>query len=54
MTSLSVSLSTRQVLDAAAYLPLGYSLQEILEEIILTNYLISGEETIARSLLQTL
>ena len=51
---LSVSLSTRQVLDAAAYLPLGYSLQEILEEIILTNYLISGEETIARSLLQTL
>ncbi|WP_298614202.1 AAA family ATPase [uncultured Odoribacter sp.] len=51
---LSVSLSTRQVLDAAAYLPLGYTLQEIVEEVILTNYLISGEETIARSLLQTL
>lgn len=50
--SLSVSLSTRQVLDAAAYLPLGYSLQDVVEEVILTNYILSGEETLARSLLQ--
>lgn len=52
--TLSVSLSTRQVLDAAYYLPLGYSVQEVIEEVILTNYLISEEQLIARSLLQTL
>lgn len=52
--TLSVSLSTRQVLDAASYLPLGYSLQEVIENVILTNYLVSGEEILARSLLQTL
>lgn len=52
--TLSVSLSTRQVLDAAAYLPLGYSLQEVIENVILTNYLVSGEEVLARSLLQTI
>ena len=52
--TLSVSLSTRQVLDAAAYLPLGYRLNEIIEKVILTNYLITGEETLARSLVQAL
>lgn len=52
--TLSVSLSTRQVLDAAAYLPLGYLLSEVIERVILTNYVITGEETIARSLIQTL
>ena len=50
--TLSVSLSTRQVLDAAAYLPLGYSLQDVVEEVILTNYMLSGEEVLARALLQ--
>lgn len=52
--TLSVALSTRQVLDAAAYFPLGYSLRDIVEEVILTNYILSGEEVLARSLLQTL
>lgn len=52
--TLSVSLSTRQVLDAASYLPLGYTIEEVVEEVILTNYLVSGEDVIARSLLQTL
>ena len=52
--TLSVSLSTRQVLDAAAYIPLGYRLDEVIERVILTNYVITGEETVARSLIQTL
>lgn len=52
--ALSVSLSTRQVLDAAAYLQLGYTLQEITEEVILTNYIIAGEHLVARSLIQIL
>lgn len=52
--TLSVALSTRQVLDAAAYLSLGYTLKEVVEEVILTNYLIAGELIIARSLVQTL
>lgn len=52
--TLSVALSTRQVLDAAAYLTLGYNVQEVIENVILTNYLVSGEEVLARSLLQTL
>ena len=47
---LTVALSTRQVLDAAAYLPLGYSLREVVEKVILTNYLIAGEHLVARSL----
>lgn len=52
--ALSVSLSTRQVLDAAAYIPLGYSLKEAIEEVILTNYVIAGEQLVARSLIQIL
>lgn len=52
--TLSVSLSTRQVLDAAAYIPLGYRLDEVIERVILTNYVITGEEMVARSLIQTL
>lgn len=52
--ALSVSLSTRQVLDAAAYIPLGYSLKETIEEVILTNYVIAGEQLVARSLIQIL
>lgn len=52
--TLSVALSTRQVLDAAAYLPMGYTLKEVVEEVILTNYVIAGEKVIARSLIQTL
>ena len=51
---LTVALSTRQVLDAAAYLPLGYSLREVVEKVILTNYLIAGEHLVARSLVQML
>lgn len=50
--ALTVSLSTRQVLDAAAYLQLGYSLREVVEEVILTNYVIAGEQLVARSLVQ--
>ena len=52
--ALTVALSTRQVLDAAAYLPLGYSLREVVEKVILTNYLIAGEHLVARSLVQML
>lgn len=52
--ALSVSLSTRQVLDAAAFIPLGYSLREVIEEVILTNYVIAGEQLVARSLIQIL
>ncbi|MEG1949717.1 MAG: AAA family ATPase [Odoribacter sp.] len=52
--ALTVALSTRQVLDAAAYLPLGYSLREVVEEVILTNYVIAGEQLVARSLVQIL
>lgn len=52
--ALSVSLSTRQVLDAAAYIPLGYTLKEAIEEVILTNYVIAGEQLVARSLIQIL
>lgn len=50
--ALTVSLSTRQVLDAAAYLQLGYSVREVVEEVILTNYVIAGEQLVARSLVQ--
>lgn len=50
--ALTVSLSTRQVLDAAAYLQLGYTLREVVEEVILTNYVIVGEQLVARSLVQ--
>lgn len=50
--ALTVSLSTRQVLDAAAYLQLGYTLREVVEEVILTNYVIAGEQLVARSLVQ--
>lgn len=50
--ALSVSLSTRQVLDAAAYLQLGYTLREVVEGVILTNYVIAGEQLVARSLVQ--
>lgn len=50
--ALTVSLSTRQVLDAAAYLQLGYTLHEVVEEVILTNYVIAGEQLVARSLVQ--
>lgn len=50
--ALTVSLSTRQVLDAAAYLQLGYSLREVVEEVVLTNYVIAGEQLVARSLVQ--
>jgi len=50
--ALTVSLSTRQVLDAAAYLQLGYSIREVVEEVILTNYVIAGEQLVARSLVQ--
>lgn len=50
--ALTVSLSTRQVLDAAAYLQLGYTLKEVVEEVILTNYVIAGEHLVARSLVQ--
>lgn len=50
--ALTVSLSTRQVLDAAAYLQLGYTLREVVEEVILTNYIIAGEQLVARSLVQ--
>lgn len=50
--ALTVPLSTRQVLDAAAYLQLGYSLREVVEEVILTNYVIAGEQLVARSLVQ--
>ena len=50
--ALTVSLSTRQVLDAAAYLQLGYSVREVGEEVILTNYVIAGEQLVARSLVQ--
>lgn len=50
--ALTVSLSTRQVLDAAAYLQLGYTLREVVEEVILTNYVIAGEHLVARSLVQ--
>lgn len=52
--ALSVALSTRQVLDAAAYIPLGYTLKEVIEEVILTNYVIAGEQLVARSLIQIL
>ena len=50
--ALTVSLSTRQVFDAAAYLQLGYSVREVVEEVILTNYVIAGEQLVARSLVQ--
>lgn len=50
--ALTVALSTRQVLDAAAYLQLGYTLREVVEEVILTNYVIAGEQLVARSLVQ--
>ena len=50
--ALTVSLSTRQVLDAAAYLQLGYTVREVVEEVILTNYVIAGEQLVARSLVQ--
>ena len=50
--ALTVALSTRQVLDAAAYLQLGYSLKEVVEEVILTNYIIAGEYLVAHSLVQ--
>lgn len=50
--ALTVSLSTRQVLDAAAYLQLGYTMREVVEEVILTNYVIAGEQLVARSLVQ--
>ena len=50
--TLTVALSTRQVLDAAAYMQLGYSLREVVEEVILTNYIIAGEHLVARSLVQ--
>lgn len=50
--ALTVALSTRQVLDAAAYMQLGYSLREVVEEVILTNYIIAGEHLVARSLVQ--
>lgn len=52
--ALSVALSTRQVLDAAAYLQFGYSLREVVEEVILTNYIIAGEQLTARSLIRLL
>ena len=42
------------MLDAAAYIPLGYRLDEVIERVILTNYVITGEEMVARSLIQTL
>ena len=37
--SLRFPVSTRQVLDAAAYLPLGYRLNEIIEKVILTEFI---------------
>lgn len=52
--SLSVSLSTRQVLDAAAYCTLGFSLNDTLKDVILTNYIMSDEVKEAELILQSL
>lgn len=41
--SLSVSLSTRQILDAAAFVEAGISLVDVVKTVILNNYVIADE-----------
>ena len=52
--TLSVSLSTRQVLDAAAYCTLGYTSADVINKVILSNYIIADELDTARTILQAL
>jgi nitric oxide reductase NorQ protein len=52
--TLSVSLSTRQVLDAAAYIPMGFTAKDVLTKVILTNYIISEEYEAAQGILQSM
>lgn len=52
--TLSASLSTRQVLDAAAYIPMGFTVKDVLTKVILTNYIISEEFEAAQGILQSM
>lgn len=52
--TLHTSLSTRQVLDAAAYCTLGFPVADVVNKVILTNYIISDELDTARGILQAL
>lgn len=52
--TLSVSLSTRQVLMAASYIPLGYSVTDVVKLVLLQNYVIADEEEAARAVIQAL
>ena len=45
-------MSTRQVLDAAAYVGIGFSVSEVINDVILTNYILSGELDKARTIIQ--
>jgi nitric oxide reductase NorQ protein len=52
--TLTVSLSTRQVLDAAAYVCKGWDMAKVVERVILTNYIIADELSEAQAVLQAL
>lgn len=52
--TLTQSLSTRQLLDAAAYIPLGFKLKDIVNSVILNNFASTGEIQEAKILFQSL